>query len=123
MSEIVANFFKNNTKNNPVPTNEANKSNQNTDTSTLRTEAKTLPKSKIDITDIVKKRPEPIKCFPQQIETQDKIDRAASISNDNNTSAIIEIKADLPYREGKCCKISLKEKKRCDDTSFLINRD
>ncbi|XP_063903275.1 eukaryotic translation initiation factor 4 gamma 1-like isoform X2 [Zophobas morio] len=120
MSEIVANFFKNNTKNNPVPTNEANKSNQNTDTSTLRTEAKTLPKSKIDITDIVKKRPEPIKCFPQQIETQDKIDRAASISNDNNTSAIIEIKADLPYREGQWAPHNL-DGKKVYDKEFLLS--
>ncbi|XP_063903269.1 eukaryotic translation initiation factor 4 gamma 1-like isoform X2 [Zophobas morio] len=135
-NEINANSLVNNTNNTTVPTNEANKKNQNTDTSTLRTEAKTLPKSKIDITDIVKEKPKPIKSFPQQTETQDEIDRAAPISNDklvqakneanakanseNNSSAIIEIKADLPYREGQWAPHNL-DGKKVYDKEFLLS--
>jgi hypothetical protein len=117
--EINANSLMNNTNNTTVPTtaNDANKKNHNTEVSTYRTETtKTLPKSKVDITDIVKEKPKPIKAFPTP-EVQDEVDRASTSTNDklvqvrnevnakanseNNAAAVIENRSELPYREGK----------------------
>lgn len=117
-NEINANSVVNNANNTTVPTNDTNKKSHNTETSTFRTETKTLPKSKIDITDIVKEKPKPIKSFPQQTETPDEIDRAAPLTNDklvqakneanakassenSTTTTIVESKSELPYREGQ----------------------
>ncbi|XP_044267926.1 eukaryotic translation initiation factor 4 gamma 1-like isoform X3 [Tribolium madens] len=134
-NEINANSVVNNTNNTTVPTSDANKKNHNTETSTFRTETKTLPKSKVDITDIVKEKPKPIKSFPQPTETQDEIDRATPLNNDklvqakneantkasseNSTGTIIEPKPALPYRDGQWAPDNL-DGKKVYDKDFLM---
>lgn len=103
------------TANNKTSTNETNKK-HSADISTFRTETKTFPNTKIDITDIVKEKPKPIKPFHTSTEIQDEVDRAAPTTNekivqvknevnakvnaDNGNATVPTLKPELPYKEG-----------------------
>lgn len=76
---------------------------------------KTLPKSKIDVTDIVKEKPKSIKPYPVADVAQDETDKAVFANNDKLVQVRNEVNAKtivdslsgallddkLPYKEGK----------------------
>lgn len=102
----------------PVPFSDSNKRTESNDTTvTIKSEVKVPPKSKVDVTAIVKDVPKSAKVFAA-VESQDETDRAVNLTNEklvqaknevnaksntenNENSNIIDSRLNLPYKEGK----------------------